>query len=45
MEHAHWALCEAGPGHVLDLADGREFSALTRLLELDIASEKTPEDL
>ena len=45
VKHAHWALSETRPDHVLDLADGREFSALTRLLELDIASEKTPEDL
>ena len=45
MKHTHWALSETRPDHVLNLADGREFGALTRLLELNVASEKTPEDL
>ena len=45
VEHAHGALCESRPNHVFDLSDGGQFCALTRLLELDFASEQAPEDL
>ena len=45
VEHAHGALCESRPNHVFDLSDGGQFGALTRLLELDFASEQAPEDL
>ena len=45
MQHAHGALRESRSDHLLDLADRGELSALTRLLELDLAGEETPEDL
>ena len=45
MEHTHGALSETGSHHVFDLADSRELGALTRLLELNLAGEETPEDL
>lgn len=45
LEHSHGALSESTPNHVFELADSSEFSALSGLLELDLAGEQTPEDL
>lgn len=45
VQHSHWALCETGSHHVFDFADSCEFSAFTRLLELNLAGKKAPEDL
>lgn len=45
VEHAHWALGESLSDHLFDLTDSGELSAFTRLLKLDLAGEKTPENL
>ena len=45
VEHTHRTLSETGSDHILNLTDGSEFGALTRFLELDLAGEKSPEDL
>ena len=45
VEHAHGALGKAIPDHLLNLANRGELCALTRLQELNFASEQAPEDL
>ena len=45
VEHAHWTFTEAALKHVLDLANGSELGALTRLAELNLAGKQSPEDL
>lgn len=45
FQHAHGALSESCLYHVLQLTDGSELSALTRLLKLDLAGKKTPKYL
>ena len=45
MQHAHGALGEPSPNHVLDLTDRGELGALTRFAQLYFASEQAPENL
>jgi len=45
LEHAHWTFIEAVFDHVLDLANGSELGALTRLAKLNLTGKQSPEDL
>lgn len=45
MQHAHRALSKPRSNHLFDLANGGEFSAFARLLQLDLTGEEAPEDL